>query len=121
MKTIKISHNPIAFCFLLRSMFEISAKLYFDENSISLKKSTGYDKTLVEILKDVKNHLTSSSTDKAKLKELHGAMVEMGRKDGILSVTSLNQLVHNPKFSISPSDISTLFGNIFPLLSSMNT
>jgi hypothetical protein len=52
---------------------------------------------------------------------LHGAMAELGRSEGFLSVTSMNQLVHHPRFSVAPSDIAVLFGNIFPLLEAMNS
>jgi len=54
------------------------------------------------------------------VKTLHGAMTEIGKSDGILSVTSMNQLVHNPSFSVLSGDICTLFGNIYPLLEAMN-
>ena len=50
----------------------------------------------------------------------HGAITELARPEGILSVTSLNQLVHNPSFSITEGDICTLFGNIYPLLEAIN-
>ena len=36
-------------------------------------------------------------------------------------VTSMNQLVHNQKFSIQAGDIAGLFGNVFPLLEAMNS
>lgn len=116
--------TPMAFCFLLRSMFEISAKAYSADHptvsKVSLKKANGKDKTLVELLGDISDHLSNNQTDKAMTKVLHGAMTELGKPEGILSVTSMNQLVHNPSFSITPSDISMLFGNIYPLLELMN-
>jgi hypothetical protein len=117
---LKIVDNPIAFCFILRSMFEISAKAYFGDHSLSFTKSNGKEKTLVEILTEVKTHLTTNNTNIAKVKILHGAMLNITTPDKILSVTSMNHLVHNPNFSIIPSDICTLFGNIFPLLEEMN-
>lgn len=120
LQKLKISDNPIAFCFILRSMFEISAKAYFTDHSISLIKTNGKEKTLVEILTEVKNHLTTNNSNTAKVKILHGAMLNITTPDKILSVTSMNHLVHNPSFSIIPSDICTLFGNIFPLLDEMN-
>lgn len=123
LKNLDISKNPIAFCFLLRSSFEISAKLYADDNNIATQKNNNgktKDKTLVEVLSAITSHLTNNNTDKARVKILHGAMTELGKTDGILSVTSMNQLVHNPSFSIVPSDICTLFNNIFPLLEEMN-
>lgn len=123
-KTLKIDKHPHAFCFLLRSMFELSAKAYCTDHKSaggpSAQKSDGKDKELKELLREITNHLTNNGTDKTKVKALHGAMTELGKSDGILSVTSMNQLVHNTSFSVSPSDISILFGNIFTLLDEMN-
>ncbi|KDP84678.1 hypothetical protein CF70_017825 [Cupriavidus sp. SK-3] len=124
-RRLKLDKNPIAFCFLLRSMFEISAKAYCDDHKSSggpsTKKSNGDDKALAQLLRDIAGHLTQNNSDKAMVKVLHGAMAELGRSDGFLSVTSMNQLVHNPSFMISPADIALLFGNIFPLLEAMNS
>lgn len=124
---LTISDNPIAFCFILRSMFEISAVAYCKDHSINLTKSkvknnktVTTDKTLVELLREVTNHLTNNKANKAKVKVLQGAIGEIGNPDRILSVTSMNQLVHNPKFSVLSNDICVLFGNIFPLLEEMN-
>jgi hypothetical protein len=120
MKKLKIVDNPVAFCFLLRSIFEISAKAYCIDHNISTTKSAGQDKKLVEVLKSVTNHLSSNNTNQAILKLLHGALTEIAKSDGVLSVTSLNQLVHNPAFTISSTDVCILFGNIFFLLEAMN-
>jgi hypothetical protein len=120
LQKLKLKDNPIAFCFVLRSMFEISAKVYCTQHNLKSTKTDGSDKSLVELLREITNHLTGNSSNKAMVKVLHGAMTEIGRKDGILSVTSMNQLVHNPSFSVAPSDICTLFGNVYPLLESMN-
>lgn len=119
-KKLKIKENPIAFCFVLRSMFEISAKVYCTQHKIKTTKSDGKDKSLVDLLRDITNYLTGNNSNKSMVKVLHGAMTEIGRPDGILSVTSMNQLVHNPSFSVAPPDICTLFGNVYPLLESMN-
>lgn len=119
-KKLKIGDNPIAFCFLLRSMFEISAKVYCGDHNISLTKNAGKDKTLVELLREVTAHLTNNNANSAMVKTLHGAITEISKSDGILSVTSMNQLVHNPSFSVLPGDICILFGNIYPLLEAMN-
>jgi hypothetical protein len=121
---LDVTKTPLAFCFVLRSMFEVSAKAYCaDHAATGLKatKSDGSDKSLADVLRDITKHLTNNNSDKAKVKELHGAMAELGKANGLLSVTSMNQLVHNPRFAISPSDISILFGNIFPLLEEMNS
>lgn len=122
---LKLQDNPIAFCFLLRSMFEISAKAYCQDHASLLNapkylKSDGSDRTLADILRDIVTYLTQNKTDKQMVKLLHGPMTEIQRPDGILSITSMNQLVHNPSFTIVPSDIPTLFSNIFPLLDQMN-
>jgi len=123
-RNLKLEKHPHAFCFLLRSMFEISAKAYcldhIGSGGPAHTKANGDDRALVDILRDVTNHLTKNKTDKQMTKALHGAMTEIGKQDGILSVTSMNQLVHNPKFSIKETHIGALFGNIFPLLEEMN-
>ncbi|MDH6055416.1 hypothetical protein, partial [Umezakia ovalisporum] len=124
MLKLKISDTPLSFCFLLRSMFEISAKAYCQDHSssgLSATKSSGEDKKLIDVLREITRHITNNNSDKAKLKELHGSLTELGKPDGILSVTSLNQLIHHPTFSLSPSDISTIFNNVFPLLKQMNS
>lgn len=120
LKNLKIADNPIAFCFILRSMFEISGKAYSTEHSLSMKKSGVNDKTLVEVLRGITAHLTNNNSNTQMVKVLHGAMTEIGKSEGILSVTSMNNLVHNPLFSIAPSDICILFGNVYPLLEAMN-
>lgn len=124
MKKLKISDHPHAFCFLLRSMFELSAKAYCADHDTlggpSPLERNGKDKGLAKLLGDIVNHLTSNGTDMQQQKILHGASVEIAKPGGILSVTSMNQLVHNPSFSIQPSDICLLFGNVYPLLEAMN-
>jgi len=124
---LTISDNPIAFCFLLRSMFEISAVAYAKDHSIPLiqtvtkgGKTNTYEKKLADLLKEITNHLTNNKANKAKVKILQGAITEISNTDRILSVTSMNQLVHNPKFSVVPNDICVLFNQVFPLLEEMN-
>ena len=123
-KTLKHEEHPHAFCFLLRSIFELSAKAYCTDHKKTggpnLKKKNGSDRELADVLRSITNHLTGNGQDKDKVKLLHGAMAELGKKDGLLSVTSMNQLVHNSSFSIAPTDISLLFWKIFPLLQGMN-
>ena len=119
--------NPIAFCFLLRSMFEISAKEYSKDNSLPLENvktkngvTTKKEKTLLELLRGATAHLTNNSKNINVVRELHGALAELAKSESMLSVTSMNQLVHSTNFSIIPSDISTMFNNICPLLSLLN-
>jgi hypothetical protein len=123
MRKLKIDIHPHSFCFLMRSLFEISAKAYCKDQKkagLSTTKADGNDKNLSDVLRDIVNFMTAKMTDKEKLKILHGALTELNKKDGVLSVTSFNQLIHNPKFSIQPNDICILFHNIFPLLEEMN-
>lgn len=122
MKLLKLEDHPFAFCFLLRSMFEISAKAYcIDHKEHGLQTTKGNnDRRLIDVLRDVTSHLTENNKNIEVTKKLHGAITELGKTDGILSVTSMNQLVHNPKFSPQTSDIVILFGNILPLLKAMN-
>jgi hypothetical protein len=122
-KRLKIDAHPFSFCFLLRSMFEISAKVFSQDHKASgltITKSDGNDKELSNLLRDIVGFMTPDKKDREKLKLLHGALTELNKKDGILSVTSFNQLIHNPKFSIQPTDICIVFHNIFPLLEEMN-
>jgi hypothetical protein len=124
MRKLKLETHPHAFCFLLRSIFELSAKAYCVDHKKSggpdPKKKDGSDKSLEDLLREIVNHSTSNGADRAKVRALHGPMTELAKKDGLLSVTSMNQLVHHPSFSVSPPDICVLFGNVFPLLDEMN-
>jgi hypothetical protein len=126
-RKLKIGATPMAFCFVLRSMFELSAKAYCKDHAtdgLAATKADGEDRYLVEVLRDVTTFLTmgrDGKPDKGLVKLYHGAMAELAKPSGFLSVTSMNQLVHNPKFMVDDTHISTLFGNIFPLLEAMNS
>jgi len=125
---LDIEKSPIAFCFLLRSMFEISAKAYCDDqaakpNAPKAKKADGDDRHLVNVLEDIYNFmvkLPNGKTDQAKERYLIGAFQNIKAPESVLSVTSMNQLVHNQNFAIRGVDISVMFHNIFPLLRAMN-
>jgi hypothetical protein len=123
-RSLKLKKHPHAFCFLLRSMFELSAKCYCDDKLASggpsPQKTDGTDKPLVEVLKEISGHLTKGGKNKLMMKELHGATAELAKPEGFLSVTSMNQLVHNKRFSVDETHISTLFHNIFSLIEAMN-
>lgn len=121
---LNIGETPMAFCFVLRSLFEISAKAYCDDHKAaggpSALDQNNKDRPLKDLLGDITKHLTAGGTDTARKKQLHGAMTELAKPTGILSVTSMNQLVHNPNFSVVPGDVAVLFGNVLPLLQEMN-
>jgi hypothetical protein len=124
-QSLNVDKYPLAFCFLLRSMFEISAKAFCQDHAKSggpsSTKPNGEDRKLADVLRDITKHLTKNNTDKVMVKALHGAMTDLGNPNGILSVTSMNQLVHHPKFVIDGRSVSTAFANIFPLLEAMNS
>lgn len=127
LKQLKIDKNPIAFCFLLRSMFEISVKVYSKEKHIPTSgtktvngKNFPVEKTLREMLQAVTNHLTSNNSNHTMARTLHGAMAELAQTNRLLSVTSMNQLVHSDSFSVAPQDVCRLFHNVYPLLEQMN-
>jgi hypothetical protein len=121
---LDLRKTPHAFCFVLRSVFEISAKAYCDEHKKSggptAQKAPGQDKALVDVLRDIVKHLMNNNADKEMKKRLTGAMAELGKSDGFLSITSMNQLVHHRSFNVNESHICGLFFNILPLLEAMN-
>lgn len=124
---LKLKDNSLAFCFLLRSMFEISAKAYCHDHAtdpnLKTTRSDGKEKSLADLLKAITKHLSYDASGAVILpmqRKLHGAMTEIAKTEGILSVTSMNQLVHNPNFSLTVGDVCITFGNIYPLLEAMN-
>jgi len=124
MKVIKIEKCPFSFCFLLRSILEISIKVYAKEHLIDhcpQVENNGKDKSLADNIRNIVNFLTSNRKDIEKTKLLHGVITELDKKEGLLTVNSLNQLIHNPNFAYQTSDICILFGNIFPLINLLNS
>ena len=121
---LSIPKTPLAFCFVLRSMFELSAKAYCADHKSrggpSTRKTNGEDRPLVDVLRDITRHLTDNDADKEAMRRLHGAITDLARPESLLSVTSMNQLVHNPQFSVTAQDIAVTFSNVFPLLDEMN-
>jgi hypothetical protein len=129
LRKMNLAYHAHAFCFVLRSMFEISAKAYCDDNSPNggpkMTKANGDDKHLKDALDDIYKHLVADPAnpgkqDKVKVKFLHPAIAELARPESLLSVTSMNQLIHNPKFTMTETHISAVFGNVFSLLVEMN-
>jgi len=121
-RKLKLDDHPHAFCFVLRSLFELSAKAYCGDNAAtggpSCTKTDGSDRKLVEVLRDITTHMTSANH--AITRELHGAMTHLADANSLLSVTSMNLLIHNPHFSLDERHICVVFNNIFPLLKRMN-
>jgi Txe/YoeB family toxin of Txe-Axe toxin-antitoxin module len=122
-RRLKLEKNPLAFCFVLRSMFEISAKAYCKDHETSggpkLIKD-GREQSLVNLLRDIADHIKKAHPTKEVEKQLHGAMTQLGEGHRLLSVTSMNQLVHNPDFTTDMNSICTVFHSIAPFLQLMN-
>jgi hypothetical protein len=57
----------------------------------------------------------------AAKRKFHGPITELRTPSGVLSITSMNQLIHGKSFSLSARQICTMFHNIFPLLEAMNS
>lgn len=118
--SVNIGTCPLCFCFLLRCMFELSAKAYADDHKIPLVKN-GKDKPLADLLLEIKNHLTLGLGQRdPTMKALTGAMTELKDPHGVLSVGSLNGIVHWPNFTLDEKHICGRFHNVFPMLRDMN-
>lgn len=123
---LKINITPIAFCFLLRSMFELSARAYCSTHKIHqvhIPKNKGgkpKDKSLAELLSESATHLIARHTDPTVISRLRNAATEIKNKSSILSVTGMNQLVHASNIIITPQQASIGFHKVFPLLEELN-
>lgn len=120
---LDIAKTPFAFCFVLRSMFEISGNAYCKSHKIPMKDvNKNRELTLAEKLKAAQKDLVSKAAEPTKMKQhLHGSEIELNTPNRWLSVTSLNQLVHHQTFSVAPGDICSSFHNVFPLLQGLNS
>lgn len=122
---INIVKTPLAFCFVVRSLFELSAKRYCDEhssenNAPKYQKTNQRDRYLADVLMDIKDHITDHGRNKQAVRDLHGAITELVNPERFLSVTSMNQLIHNPSYSLSSETVCRIFVNIYPMLEAMN-
>lgn len=123
MLQLDISKNPLAFSFLLRSMIEISLKSYAENNSAAFELFENKEKNRDRPLKKIVNDaiIFFEKIDVSNQKKLYPAKSTLSNDNSILSVTSLNQLIHNPKYSLSSTDICVGFHNIFPLIELLNS
>lgn len=126
---LDLKKTPLAFCFLVRSMLEISSKAYSQDHpseaSLRPLKADGREKSLLEMLKATHDHLVADPTARggkniALVRKYHGAMAELSNSSDVLSITSMNSLVHHTSFTISTDNACIAFGNIYPLLEAMN-
>lgn len=125
---LNVLNTPMTFCIVLRTMIELSALAYSVDHTgdplLKRTKKDGRDKPLADFLKEVMQHMITampSRNDQTEVRRiLHGASAELTRSDSILSVTSMNQIVHDATFSVTPSDVISRFGNILPLLERLN-
>jgi hypothetical protein len=128
LKDIKLEKTPHAFCFVLRTVFELSAKAYCNDNpgaGIALANAQGEQRKLKDILTEILEHLVTDPVTGKKVqlkqRQLHGAATEIKDADSLLSVTSMNQLVHGQTFLVSTQHICTVFVKVLPLLKAMNS
>jgi hypothetical protein len=119
-RLLNLDQNKYAFCFILRSMFELSVKAYAkDHKSANIKLMDGSsERPLRKLLGDIANHLMQGNPEVQKA--IKPAFVELSNSKGILSVDSLNQLVHHPHHSITTPELCVVFHRVFPLLQAMN-
>jgi hypothetical protein len=101
-------------------MFELSVKAYAkDHKSANIKLMDGSsERPLRKLLGDIANHLMQGNPEVQKA--IKPAFVELSNSKGILSVDSLNQLVHHPHHSITTPELCVVFHRVFPLLQAMN-
>jgi hypothetical protein len=88
-------------------------------------KPGGNEKSLLEMLRAVHDHLVTDPTARGRkntalVRKFHGAMTELGNPTSVLSITSMNSLVHHLSFSVSSDNACVAFGNIYPLMEAMN-
>lgn len=130
---LDIKVTPLAFTFLLRSFLEIMTKTYIQsrpEMSIDLVNG-GQDKPLINVLREISqivapsaNNMTNGpAKDAAKVKnrDWHGVMQTLSNPTSVLSITSMNILIHNPLFSARAEVFSSQFHNLRPLIDELNT
>ena len=120
MQKLSLKSTPIAFCLVLRSLFEISAKAYCKDHNIKTTNNNGNDLKLVDLLKKCVIHLTDDQKNRQVTRDLHGALTELATNENLISITSMNQLTHNPVFLILPDQIAVRFNNVYPLLEKLN-
>lgn len=129
-RKLKLVDHPHAFCFILRSLFELSAKAYCADHqanggpSATDPSHNNQDKKLIDVLREVANHMIvghpPGRPNQAIQRDLHGPLTELANHAGLLSVTSMNQLIHNPQFTVDAQHVARVFNQVFPLLQRMN-
>lgn len=119
---INVDSAPHAVAFLVRSMFELSAKAYCKEHAGEKGVPTYGDANgrLEKALLAIIAHIRNVEGDQALL---YGAELELkhDEKDPhFLSTKSMNQLVHNPQFLIDGTRFLRSFANLKYLLEALN-
>ena len=129
---LSLEDHPHSFCFILRTLFELSAKAYCADHKGSggpkYRDISGADRPLIDVLDEIYKHMVAAKAaasatrkpDKGWVRDLHGAMTELKRSNSLFSITSLNQLVHSTTFTMTESHICSVFTNVFPMLEEMN-
>lgn len=122
-KQLKFEKTPICFCFLLRSMFEISVRDYcatYRLPTTEVKKGGTREKSLADLLVDAGAHIVSTTSDSGIKGKIRTASAEIKSPHSLLSVSVMNALVHSATATITPAHIISGFHKIFPLLVELN-
>jgi len=67
---------------------------------LSVTKSDGSDKFLEDVLRDITKAPDKKQDGQSYDQSATWSHAEIAKKEGFLSVTSMNQLVHNPRFTV---------------------
>ncbi len=123
LQALKIEKFVNSSAVLLRVLIELSVHEYAVANKIAILKtpkqksgrppSRPKEFTLREKIKAVVEVLEKSGADKAKLK---GVKVLANSKDQLLSVDSLNAMVHNQHYNPTASDLKATWDTLQPFM-----
>lgn len=122
-KKLNVASTPICFCFVLRSMFDLSASAYCSKHRLPTFKTTKNgtkEKSLAELLGDASKHLQANSQDRATISALRTAGTEITSSQSVLSIPVMNQLVHSGTATITEAHVVSGFHKVFPLLVELN-
>lgn len=124
-RRLRLDKHPLSFCFLIRAMFELSAKAYCADHKssgLSITKPDGSDRKLKDVLTDIGNHLTNNMKgNHPNTRIVQPALSELNDSKSLISLTAMNQTVHSKTFSLDEHHVSRRFHNVFPLLELLNS
>lgn len=124
MKKLQIGKTPICFGLLLRSMFDVSVTAYFTKHRLPTfrvtPKGDRKEKSLGELLVEASKHLQAATTDRGIIGDLRTAQAEINAPHGLLTIPTMNGLVHSGTAIVTEAQAVAGFHKIFPLLVHLN-